>query len=220
MARGIANIPEIFECGTPVNKGRIINLINEINTLLSRLESAFQGIKTFKKEYYGYSDESNEILKSNIHIDAAKDMYLKFTEFNPLSINEIIANLSLLSDYIGVNQTNIAAYLKEISTRTQEIQNSLNKTTDSSVTGFVQKTPIQVLLNQSGSLHIEQNKLLALLNELNSAQNVIQNASHLLADFYLQTRSRDGISACSTDRYLSYLNVPIPDSDAVTLTRD
>ncbi len=214
----IANMPEILNCGTPVNKTRIIKLINEMHSLFARLEITFQDIKMFKKIYFSYNDDANEIVKSNIHIDAAKDMSAKFSEFNPITINEIIASLSVISDYIGSSQINISEYLKEISIRTQGIQDGLNKATESSVTGFLQKTSIQALLNQTSSLHAEQSKLLLLLKELNSIQTVVQNASHLLTDFYLQTRSAGGAGACSTDLYLSYLNVSIANSDALALT--
>jgi hypothetical protein len=213
----IANIPEIFNCGTPIKKSRIVHLIKEIHKILARLENTFNDIKVFKRSYLRYTEGSGEILQSDIHIDTLKTFQEKQLEFNPITINEIIANLSVLSDFIGASQANVSEYLKAISLQTREIQGSLNKATDASVTGFVQKTSIQALLEQASSLNREQNKLLSLLEELNSAQSVVQNASHLLTDFYLQTRSAEGSARCPTDVYLRYLNTQIPDSDMLTL---
>lgn len=213
----IASMPEILNCGTPVGKLRIINLLKELNGLLARLEGLFQGIKAFKKEYVGDHDESDEIVKSNIHIDFAKNMRDKFSGFDPLTINEMIASLSVLSDYISLSQTSIFGHLKEISDKTYGVQASLNKAAGASVTGFVQKASIQAPLEHAQFLQGKQNKLLSLLDELNNAQSIVQNASHLLADFYLQTRSAEGVSSCPTDLYLSYLNNSISGSDALTL---
>jgi hypothetical protein len=210
-------MPEIFNCGTPIQKSRIVDLIKEIHKILEQLENTFKDIKVFKRSYLGYTEESREIILSDTYIGDLKNFQKIQLGFNPITIKEIIANLAVLSDYIGVHQKNISEYLKAISVETREIQGSLNKATDASVTGFVQKTSIQALLEQASSLNREQNKLLALVEELNSAQSVVQNATHLLTDFYLQTRKAEGSARCPTDVYLRYLNTQIPDSDALAI---
>ena len=212
----IANLPEIFRCGTPIEQSRIVATLNEMDGMLSGMVSLLGDTITYlNNPELSSKNRDEEIAQTEMYIAAIQATQSLFISPTPPTINRMVANLSAINGYLRVSQKRLLRYLQELSDKTQVKTNDFFKNNASLPLNCISSNSFQLLKGELEKLSRLKENIFTTLKQLNRYYDMNQSFLLILSDFYLQPRNPEAAKICSTDQYLGYLNRSIVGEDIV-----
>lgn len=212
----IANLPKIFECGTPIEQGRIVATLNKMDEMLSAMSGLLGDVLSYINNPELSSNlKEDEVAQIGIYLDAIQLTKNLFTSPTPPTINLMIANLSAINGYLRVSQKRLVKYLKDLSLKIQTKTDSFLTSNASLPLNCISANSFQQVKSELSQLESLKTNIFRTLQDLSKYYDMNQSFLLILSDFYLQPRNPVAARICSTDQYLSYLNHAIEGGDIV-----
>lgn len=216
----IANLPDIFRCGTPIEQSRIVAMLNEMDGMLRGMSSLLLDIIGYMNNPELFSrSKDEEIAQLDMYIIAIQHTQSQFNSPTPPTINLMVANLSTINGYLRVSQERLLGYLNKLSNKIQLKTNEFLTENASLPLNCISSNSFQLAKVKLDNINQLKTNIFTTLNQLNRYYDINQSFLLILSDFYLQPRNPEAAKTCSTDQYLEYLNRSIIGEDIVRLPK-